>query len=110
MAASSSERSLRNGVMSAVPQPWNIGFTSLLLIYPLGKQYVGEFEHALFADNPLCSFQGAACEAFAAARGMTERDGVGRRIEADFMRPRMPARATAAHIDGARIPGVAHVV
>src|SRR5215471_18237301 len=70
IAASSSERSRRKGVTSAVPHPRNIRS-------PLFKHYVAEFVHAAPAHDPLCGFQSAAREPFPAARRVPQRDGVG---------------------------------
>ena len=54
----------------------------------LAKQNVAELVKPLLAHNPLCRFQRAACESFAAARGVAQRDGVGGGIEADLVRAR----------------------
>src|SRR5271157_3175210 len=55
-----------------------------------------KLEHALLPGNPARRKKRAAGESFAAARGVAQRDGVRRRIETDFVRAGVPARAIGA--------------
>src|SRR6267378_2155015 len=92
---SSRERSSRNGVTSAVPQPVNNISTS--------KEDFAEFVEALAVRYPLCRFQRATGEAFSAAGGVAQSDGVGRGIEADLVSAGMRAGTIGCHVYWTRV-------
>src|ERR1017187_4645234 len=70
---------------------------------------LAELVETLFTNYPLGGFQRAPGEAFAAARGVAERDGVGRAIEADLVGAGYRAGAICAHVDMARIACLFHL-
>src|SRR5579883_415544 len=74
------------------------------------KEDVAEFVESTAPDNPLCRFQSAPGEAFAAARGVAERDGIGGGVKADLVRARVCARPIGANADGAIESGGFHLL
>src|ERR1035437_10382420 len=73
------------------------------------KLNLAKFVKAFFAYNPLSGFQRAPGEAFPAARGVAQRDGVRPAIEANFVSTGNRAGAICAHVDGARIARLLHL-
>ena len=70
----------------------------------LRKQRLAELVHASLAFDPLCCFQRAASEAFPAAGGVSERQRVGLRIEANVVRAGMTPGAVRTDIDVPSVP------
>jgi hypothetical protein len=64
---------------------------SAQFIYDLAK-----FEHSAFADDPARRSQSAARESFTASGCVADGDGVGARIEANFVRSGVSAGAIRA--------------
>src|SRR5215467_7757157 len=105
--ASSRERSRWNGVTNAVPHPVNMYH----LLWRRGRAgRRAPLIKTLFADNPLRGFQRASGEAFAAAGGVAERDGISGTVESDLVGAWDGAGTVAAHVDVARIAGLFHLV
>src|ERR1017187_4820559 len=70
---------------------------------------LAKFVETLLAYNPIGGFQRAPGEAFPAARGVAERDGVRSTVEADLVSARNSAGAIGRHVDGARIARLLHL-
>src|SRR5580698_294645 len=97
-AFSSSERSRRNGVTSAVPHPVNIRSslptTLLQLVHNLPK-----IEEAFLAGHPSRRAQRTAGKSFAAARGVADRNRIGDGVEANLVRSGIRAGTAAAGVN-----------
>src|ERR1700677_4449203 len=74
------------------------------------KENVAKFVESFAPYNPLCRFQSAPGEAFPAARGVAQRDGIGGGIEAYLVRARMGYGATGGGVDIARVSGGLHPI
>src|ERR1039458_1816116 len=70
---------------------------------------LAELVETLLTNNPLGRFQRAPGEAFPAARGVAERDGISPTVEADFVGAWNGAGAIGSHVDGARIACLLHL-
>src|ERR1035437_864401 len=70
---------------------------------------LAELVETLLANNPLRRFERAPGEAFPAARGVAERDGIRSAVEADLVSARNGAGAIGRHVDGARIARLLHL-
>src|SRR2546427_12336476 len=66
-------------------------------------QDLAEFKKALLPDYPASRPQRPSREAFTAPRGVAQRDGVGRRIKPNLVRPRMRASTVRAYGNGTMI-------
>src|ERR1019366_5130461 len=74
------------------------------------KQYVAKLVKTFLPDHPLRRLQGAARETFSASGGVTQGDGVGGRIKANFVRAGVRAGAVGAYVDGTGEAGPLHLV
>src|SRR5712692_6198106 len=76
----------------------------------LRKQDLTKFVKSLFAYEPLRGLQSATSKSFAISRGVAQRDGIGARIEADFVSARMRSGTVRADVDGASISRALHLL
>src|ERR1017187_4285848 len=77
--------------------------------FPHLELNLAELVQALLIYNPIGGFQRAPGEAFPAARGVAERDGVRPAIEADLVGARNGAGAIGSYVDMARIARLLHL-
>src|SRR5437879_3446520 len=73
------------------------------------EQNLAKFKPALFADHPFGRGERAARKAFSAARGVAQRNGVGRRIETNFVGAGMSAGPVRAYIHSPVRIGLFHL-
>src|SRR5947209_4133359 len=74
------------------------------------KYHFAEFMKSLFADNPARGLESAAGETLAAARGVAQRNRIGRRVEADFVRAGVRAGAVGTHVNGPCVSRLLHLL